>query len=94
MVLVVQQVSSSPIPPSDPTSSDEPEPKSTGTEPIEIEIKCSALCGNKATGKLHVKVKHKAMGAEETTITTVLPLCDSCRERIDPHHEWVFVRFT
>jgi hypothetical protein len=52
---------------------------------------CSALCGRRATGKLHVKVRLKRTDAEATPMP--LPLCDSCRERIDPRHEWIFVPF-
>ena len=49
------------------------------------------MCGNKATGKLHIKVKIKATDAEATDMP--LPLCYSCRERIDSDHKWVFVAF-
>ena len=90
IVVTVQQEMSSPNTPSDPTLSDEPEPKSTENE-NETAIECSALCGNNATGKLHIKVRIKARDAEATDMP--LPLCDSCRERIDPDHQWIFVRF-
>ncbi|MFL6399655.1 MAG: hypothetical protein ACJ72J_08765 [Nitrososphaeraceae archaeon] len=42
---------------------------------------CSALCGNKAQGQLKL--------TEEIS----LPICDSCRDKIDPRREWVFVSF-
>ncbi|MFL6317407.1 MAG: hypothetical protein ACJ73C_11835 [Nitrososphaeraceae archaeon] len=42
---------------------------------------CSALCGNKATGNLRV--------TEEIS----LPICDICRDKIDPDHKWVFIPF-
>ena len=40
---------------------------------------CSALCGNKAKGIIKV--------TEEIS----LPICDMCREKIDPDHQWIFV---
>jgi hypothetical protein len=42
---------------------------------------CSALCGNNATGNLEVSDK------------TSLPMCDVCREKIDPDHKWLFIPF-
>jgi hypothetical protein len=42
---------------------------------------CSALCGNNATGNLKVSDK------------TSLPMCDVCREKIDPDHKWLFISF-
>jgi hypothetical protein len=42
---------------------------------------CSCLCGNMSTGNLKV------------TEWISLPVCNSCRDRLDPKHHWVFVHF-
>jgi hypothetical protein len=42
---------------------------------------CSTLCGCKATGIIKV------------TDLTSLAICDECREKIDEHHKFEFIRF-
>ena len=43
---------------------------------------CSAMCSNVAVGNLKV--------AEKTS----LPVCELCRQKIDPEHKFEFVSFT
>jgi hypothetical protein len=40
---------------------------------------CSALCGSKAQGSLKEEIS--------------LPIYYTCRNKIDPGHQWIFVRF-